>query len=194
MSDTHPYNQFVTRFVFPDNLDNLKILDCACGRGAWGFFIRSQIEGVPYLEGFDLYVPYIKKLKELGLYDSVYVMDIRAVETLGERFDIILAFDVLEHLEYDEAVKTLRDLENMCDRLLIVSFPIGFQSQDVGYDGNSYQIHKSSFQPKELKKWGYEVRRFDRHTKTVRVFERIRCLIFGLEFNPGRFVAWRRFS
>jgi len=51
MSYTHPHNQFVTRFLLPDNIDGISILDCACGFGTWGFFIKSQKDGVPYIEG-----------------------------------------------------------------------------------------------------------------------------------------------
>ena len=39
-----------------------------------------------------------------------------------------------------------------------------------------------------------EIKRFDRHTRILRFVDRIRCLVFGLEFKEGRFVAWKRFN
>ena len=194
MSYTHPQNQFVTRFILPQNMDGLRVLDCACGRGAWGFFIRSQLKGSAYLEGFDLFSPYIERLRELKLYNYVYRMDIREVRSLAQKFDVILAMDVLEHLEKYEAMKVMRDLEDMTKIVLIISLPIGAQKQDVGHDGNLYQIHKSSFRPEEMEGLGYETKLHAKFTRSLRFVERIRCFLFGLEFKEGRFVAWKRFD
>jgi len=194
MAYNHPQNEWVTRFLFPRNLDGFTILDCACGRGSWCFFIRTQIEGIPYIEGFELFIPYIENLIKLNLYDRVYELDIRKVKGLEIKFDIILVMNVLEHLEKDEALKVLKDLEEMSQYRLIVSLPIGKHTQGVGPDGNVFEIHRSTFQPKEMERYGYKIKCFYRHTRILRFVDKIRCWIFGLEYRPGLFVAWKNFD
>jgi len=120
-------------------------------------------------------------------------MDIRDIERLGRRYDIILSMDVLEHLEKNDALAVMKKLEMMCDMMLIISLPIGRQSHGDG-DENIHQLHKSIFHQDEMEKYGYKIRSMSKFTRILRFVEKIRCFLFRLEYKEGRFVAWKEFD
>ena len=194
MSHTHPFKRYVNKNILPEDMTGLTVLDCGCGRGNWAFFMRTEKAGIPHVTGFDLYGPYVEKLKRLDLYEELFQLDIRDVETLEKKFDIIMAMDVLEHIEKDEALKVIKTLEEMSESLLIVSLPIGFQRQGIGDDGNPFQVHLSGFTQREMRALGYETKNFMRFTRTINFVQRVRCFLLGLSFDRGRFIAWKRFK
>lgn len=186
-------NLKITTELLPSNLDGVSILDCGHGYGVLGFLIKSRMSGTPYLEGFDIFKPYVEKLKELDLYDKVYEMDIRDAHKLEKKFDYVFALEVLEHLKYGEAIATLLSLEKMCKKMIVVSMPIGPHTQGVT-DGNIFQVHRSRHYPREFEAMGYETISIPRLTKILSVVDRIRCLLLGLKYKRGNFVAWKKIS
>lgn len=187
-------NLLIITQLLPKNLDDSSILDCGCGYGTLGFLIRARKDGGAYIEGFDLYKPYIDKLKLLDIYDRVYEMDIMSIYNLNRKYDYVFALEIFEHINRDEAFKILPILEGMCNKMLIISTPIGYLRQGVGEDGNIHQIHQSSYRPKDFKQLGYETKYIYRFTKILRIVQIIRCWVFGLDYKAGNFVAWKRFD
>lgn len=187
-------NLLIAINLLPKNLNDISILDCGCGHGSLGFLMKTRFDGNPNIDGFDLYRPYINRLKKLNLYDSVYVMDIKNVHDLNKKYDYIFAMEVLEHLKHDEALDVLKSLESMCNKMLIISMPIGQLKQGIGIDDNIHYIHKSAFYPKDFEALGYETKTILILTRILSAVNKVRCLLFGLDYNAGNYIAWKRFG
>jgi len=114
-------NYFLKRFLPEDK--NIKILDLGCGYGA--ILISLQDLGYSNFTGVDSWES-IQLLKATQLENRVVEADIitfleKSVEE-GEKWDVILAIDVLEHFTKDELVyilPLLRQLVSISGRLII---------------------------------------------------------------------------
>ncbi len=72
------------------------VLDIGCGLGFSGFLLKLYVDNVKRLVGVDISAEKISKARTLGLYDELYVADIRDFkEILKEKFDTVLAIEVL---------------------------------------------------------------------------------------------------
>jgi 2-polyprenyl-3-methyl-5-hydroxy-6-metoxy-1,4-benzoquinol methylase len=96
-----------------------RVLDVGCGSGGVGRAIRPR---ATRLVGVELDAAAAEEARET--YDRVLVGDVgESLPELGERFDTILAYDVLEHLR--DPLPVLRTLRLLAapDALLHVSVP-----------------------------------------------------------------------
>lgn len=131
------------------------ILDVACGRGLPMMVLKQRMK-FQRIEGVDLYEPYIYECKRLEIHDSYMISDVRKLPYKNKSFDVVMALQVLEHLEKNESLKILDKLEKIAKKQVIVSMPIG-KTYHPPADGNILQLHKSGFLPSELKDRGYKV-------------------------------------
>lgn len=89
----------------PDN-KKANILDIGCGFG--NLLKAFQETGYTNLTGIDISEEQIVKAKELNSQINFSCIDlISFLKTSNEKFDLITAFDVIEHLEKEEAITTL---------------------------------------------------------------------------------------
>ena len=186
-------NLLITVGLLPNDMSGATVLDCGCGYGTLGFLLRSRMKGNPIIFGFDLFEPYIKKVKNMGLYDHVFKYDIRNIDKLCGDFEYIFALEVLEHLELQDAYDTIEKLEKKAKKMLVISLPIGEYKQGIS-NGNVYQIHKSSFMPKYFESCGYEIKMIYIYPFILRVIQRLRCWLLGLDYRIGNFIAWKKFN
>lgn len=77
----------------------------------------------------------------------------------NKKFDVALAFDVIEHLERDEAVKLMKWVKTNCKYALfyVPEEPEGFHR--VWNDGNVLQAHISHWSEEDFTKLGFKVER-----------------------------------
>jgi hypothetical protein len=68
----------------------------------------------------------------------------------------VISLDVIEHLERGDGMKLMDTMEKIARKKIIVFTPNGFLPQNA-YDGNEWQIHKSGWSVKEMRKLGYKV-------------------------------------
>ncbi|MFH1328466.1 MAG: hypothetical protein ABIH76_06465, partial [Candidatus Bathyarchaeota archaeon] len=68
-----------------------------------------------------------------------------------------LFLETLEHLERDEGLKVLQDIERIARREVIISTPVSFAGQEA-YGGNPHQEHCSFWNPIEMRQRGYKVK------------------------------------
>jgi 2-polyprenyl-3-methyl-5-hydroxy-6-metoxy-1,4-benzoquinol methylase len=122
------------------------VIDCGCGYGRWGHLVRSSINmggDKAYMIGCDVFEPYLKVLKKYNPYDDLVKCDIRMLPFRGRSVDVIIAIEVLEHMEKGEGYVFIAALEKLCREALIISSPVGEWKQEV-LDENVFQMHRST--------------------------------------------------
>ncbi|WP_308638399.1 class I SAM-dependent methyltransferase [Paenibacillus silvisoli] len=76
-------------------------------------------------------------------------------------FSAVSFFDTLEHFDKQEGYALLREAEQIARSQVIIFTPRGFfPQQDVdhyGLSGETYQTHRSGWEPADLEQLGYEV-------------------------------------
>lgn len=132
------------------------LLDVGCGRASPLARVLPTIENSVGVDALT------SELNERGAAVSGHRRYVQSdVRRLGElfperSFDVVVALDVLEHLEKDEGWSLLDAMERLATRRVIVFTPNGFLPQDE-YDGNPYQIHLSGWTVDEFRGRGYRV-------------------------------------
>lgn len=132
-------------------------LDVGCGQGLPMKLIKLRHKNT-YSVAIDLFEPYIELCKKEKIYDKYFLGDIRKLPFKNKSFDVVMSYQVIEHLNKKDAIKLISKMESLAKRMVIISTPIGKTSYHA--DDNHLQFHKSFFFPEEFKKMGY---------KTIRV-------------------------
>ena len=152
-----PYIPFTALNTVWRRLDNStkSILEVGCGRGQPMSFINRHKKF--YVVGIDIFAPYLRVSQQTNCYDELILADIRKLPFKPKSFDIILAMEVLEHLEKEDGERFLEIIEEIAIDQVILSTPIG-KYQQGHLDGNPYQEHKCIWQVEELQKRGYKLK------------------------------------
>lgn len=130
------------------------VLDVACGRGKWGFLIKSSDKSPRLIVGIDIWLPNLKFVKTHKIYDDVILCNAKKLPFKESQFDLVLACEVLEHLYKSESYAILKEVERVAKRKVIVTTPnLRIQQGEKG--GNPFERHKSRWTSAELKKIGY---------------------------------------
>lgn len=144
------YRQNILKFILKKYLSDLdkdaKIVDIGCGTGGNIQLLKEKYENITGLDNNDFALEYCKEkgltnILKGELPDSIGVED--------NSIDLILLFDVLEHIEEDEKSLSLlkSKLKNGGYILLTVpAFPILWSEHDKGFH------HKRRYKMKQLKK------------------------------------------
>ena len=109
-----------------DYFKNKNVLDCGCGKGpylvAWSLFDVDTY-------GFDK-SSYAIKNSLIG-DSNMWVSDI-ITETINQQFDLVTVIDILEHLEYDDLDKVLKNIHRMTEANVLFSIPfLGDKNLDM---------------------------------------------------------------
>lgn len=73
--------------------------------------------------GIDIYQPYVDKLKSQGI--DVICADVTKYEFV-DKYDIVLALDVLEHLNKEDAISLINKMKSIANKKVIVYTPSHF--------------------------------------------------------------------
>lgn len=136
------------------------ILDIGCGQGFPMKMIKNRMR-VKKSIGVDLFKPYIEIGKKLKIHNKYIISDVRKIKFSNKSFDVVLALQILEHLNKVDAWKMLEKLEKIARKQIIIATPIG-KMYHPPVDDNKLQLHKSAFYPEEFEKRGYNTIRFGR--------------------------------
>jgi SAM-dependent methyltransferase len=131
------------------------ILDVGCGQGEPIQFINRS--GKYFTVGLDAFAPYLKQCRENRIHNAYVQADVRQLPFADNYFDSVICLEVLEHLEKEEGILFLNELERVASRQVICSTPVGDYKQDI-FDNNPYQEHKYIWNPDEMKEKGYKVK------------------------------------
>ncbi|MBE9592366.1 MAG: class I SAM-dependent methyltransferase [Proteobacteria bacterium] len=182
-------------------VDGYTILDIGCGGGKWGFLLRlywwcteKGKEESDYrkrkidpqaerLDGFDIFLPHLKKLKSRKIYDNLIYGDACTLPFKDNSFDVCIASEVLEHLEKDIGIKFLKEAERVSKKSVILTTPKypGKYGGVLTVDGfNPFDQHVSQWTFKELKKRGYNVFGVGFHILGISLLSPIAKKLFGI--------------
>jgi len=131
------------------------LLDVGCGKGDPVRFLRKKRKLSAI--GIDVFLPYINEANSRSPRADHVRGDIRFLPFNLKNFDVVLAMEVLEHLDEEEGAALLKSLERIARRQVIITSPVEEHAQEI-LDDNPYQKHRHIWQPGELVQLGYMVR------------------------------------
>lgn len=152
------YIPFSSPWIVRHHLGNAKtVLDVGCGDGE--FMLKVNPDKKYDVVGLDLHKPHLKKAKQTGVYKKVVFSDLRKLKLKKNSFDVVLASQVIEHIDKKEGLSMISILEKLAKRKVIISTPNGFVPFDPFdvIDDNPFQVHKSGWEIEEMKRYGYKV-------------------------------------
>lgn len=131
------------------------VLDVGCG--AASPLAELGLAGV-FTIGLDRCLADLARARAAGTHGALVCADATAVDTLfrAGAVDAVVALDVIEHLERDEAFELVARLERVARRRVVIFTPNGFVPQP-GTDENPWQEHRSGFGPEDMHRLGYRV-------------------------------------
>ncbi|HIJ66611.1 MAG TPA: hypothetical protein HPP77_11750 [Candidatus Hydrogenedentes bacterium] len=151
-------------------LEPTSVLDIGCGFGIWGFLSRYCLDIVPgrvnpdswqvRVDGIEVFEPYIQP-HHRALYNSIRIADVRDVADALDPYDLIIAGDVIEHLDKEEGHKVFERLYGKAVKGLLVNIPIGPGWEHPEAHGNPAELHRSQ----------WEIADFDAYPSVCKEFE-----------------------
>lgn len=139
--------------------DGISVLDVGCGFGKYGYLLREYLEvcyrrykpeqWVCRIDALEAFIPHLTQLHTL-LYSNVYEGTLKAVHAKLEPYDVVLAIDVIEHLEKKEGWKFLKQLKNLTRKQLYISTPANARKTNIWYGNTEYGGHKSFWPAKDF--------------------------------------------
>jgi SAM-dependent methyltransferase len=131
------------------------ILDIGCGDG-------ERIELIDPAAryrtvGIDLSASRLIKAKRRGVYKDCVACDANHIPFIERSFTTVLCAHTIEHLEKESGVALISRLQEMADRQVIITTPVGYLSVDEFVE-DPLMKHKSGYTPKEMRSMGFCVR------------------------------------
>ena len=99
-------------------------------------------------------------------YDNVFCYDIRKIGGIFQEnsFDVVTAFDAIEHLEKEEGFKLIKDAERIARKKVIFFTPKKWDDNKRSVEdkkfwsyGNTANYHKSLWKEKDFTDLGYKL-------------------------------------
>ena len=103
----------------------------------------------------------MKFCKKYGAYDDLILADARKLPFKSDSVDVVLACEIIEHMERNDGEQFIAELERVCRGRVIITTPnVHFDNPTKHFDGrvNVYETHKSQGTVKEIQNRGYIVR------------------------------------
>jgi len=140
-------------------LDPKSVLDIGCGFGLWGFLCREYLDvwnlrvrpedWQTRIDGVELWEPYIQPHQRY-LYNNIFIRDVRDVLDELDDYDLIIAGDVIEHLDKPDAERVLDALYAKAKRALLVNIPLTGNWDHPICHGNPGELHRSQWEPDDF--------------------------------------------
>lgn len=133
------------------NLDKLKVLNVGAGSGHSGLARQLPFFNFKQLDHIDIHQPYLDgaKTREWDAKNINFInADIRDFDTSG--YDLILMFDVLEHLPKEDSLAVLDKIK--CKQVIFIPLEKEFRENVFGAKS---QDHLSLWTEEDFKSRGY---------------------------------------
>jgi predicted TPR repeat methyltransferase len=151
-------------------LNPQSVLDVGCGFGLWGFLCREYLDVwhgrvLPEqwqvrIDGVELFEPYIQA-HQRAVYTQVFVADIRQAVEAIDAYDLIIAGDVIEHLDKADGAAVLDRLYAKTQKALLFNVPLGPGWEHPEAYGNPGELHRSQWTPEDTVQYPSEATVFD---------------------------------
>ncbi|MCL4691529.1 MAG: hypothetical protein KJ060_03355 [Candidatus Hydrogenedentes bacterium] len=135
------------------------ILDIGCGFGLWGFLCREYLDVMEErvqpeawrirIDGIELFEPYIQS-HQRALYTNITIGDIRELAPKVDQYELIIAGDVIEHLDKEDGERVIEQLYEKATRALLVNIPLGDGWDHPERHGNPGELHRSQWTPEDF--------------------------------------------
>lgn len=155
----HPFSYHPLIFhLVPPVLKDKHIVDCGCGKGIWGFLIRStrDLGKKGKLTGIDINSDYLKICKNHNIYDKLINSDVSKLPIENESVDFLICSEVIEHLNKIDGKKFLKEIDRVLKKggRAIITTPSVEVSTSIEEGPDS---HSSIWSANMFKKYGYKV-------------------------------------
>ena len=110
-----------TMLVLHDYFKPKSVIDVGCANGLHlKAFKELGVERLFGIEGTSAWAPYIEKY----FGDQYIIADLRKpLPSIGSKFDLVISFEVLEHLEKEFAKQAVQNICSLGDTLVITANP-----------------------------------------------------------------------
>lgn len=156
----YPHYQLYPRLGDMD-FESMTCIDFGCGD--YHSDVAKQVLEIPFkqltsVEGYEKdfnNIPPVKAKEHIKIKEFIPTL----LPTLKGKYDLALAFDVIEHLEKEEGEKLLNWIDKHCKQalLFVPDEPEGFHR--ICNDENVLQNHISYWREEDFTKRGYKVER-----------------------------------
>ena len=131
------------------------MLDVGCGPGKTSNKVR-RLSPVSYAVGLDIFTPYIWQAKSQNTHDDYILAEAISLPFKDKSFDVIISLQLIEHMDKEEALTALGEMERVAIKKVIISTPRGTYPQEA-FDNNPYQAHKWAWDEKQMRELDYQV-------------------------------------
>lgn len=159
----HPFIYHPIVFHFVPDLRNKTILDCGCGKGIWGYLMRS-VRGTEKsrLIGIDVNRKYLNFCKKHGIYDEAVEGDISNLPFPKKSVDFLICSEVIEHLDEPSAKKFLDGVDRVMKkggRAIITTPNVNMETKITdGADAHHSLWSAGKFRARNYKVYGMGVK------------------------------------
>lgn len=180
------------------------VLDIGCGFGLWGFLCREYLDvwngrvqpaqWEVRIDGIEMFEPYIQP-HQRALYTGILIEDVRQAVRHIEEYDLIIAGDVIEHLDKRDGEAVLDCLYEKARMALMINIPLGAGWNHPEMHGNPGELHRSQWNEEDLVRYPSEVTKFGLPCGEYGVFwcmkppppgSRVQGLLLASEFCQAR--------
>jgi 2-polyprenyl-3-methyl-5-hydroxy-6-metoxy-1,4-benzoquinol methylase len=137
------------------------ILDIGIGFGKYGFLAREYTDicyqryakdkWTTRIDGIEIFPNYVSDIQR-SIYSNIYIGNVLDVlPTLGD-YDMVMFFDVIEHLKYEDGIRILDMIKRKC-KVGLISTPVKVMPQRAE-NGNEHELHISQFPREVLERYG----------------------------------------
>lgn len=155
---TDSFAEIVIKHIQP-----AQIIDFGAGMGKYGKMIRAILGANVYILAIDIFEKSVEWLKPQLIYSQVMMCDIAEYpfHNHSQKFDLAIFGDVLEHLEYSEIKRILKQIkEAKIYKYIMIVVPLGDVEQG-SCGGNEAERHKCIISEvlltEDIKDMGYRI-------------------------------------
>lgn len=133
------------------------LLDVGMGYGYSVRLLKPRLE-VKFTVGVEIWWPYLLEDVHREAYDCIVNGDMRQVLPCmrDNMFQVVLACDVIEHLEDKHSADFVEELKRVCADTLYMTLPIGPCPQGSAFN-NPYERHVSEWQDEDMFRFGFKL-------------------------------------